>query len=370
MTSPRVQDLSTINGNSNQDRYLFVVCQRAAEVPFKARYTGQYTPLRLAFSRPGLVTFKVSRSKANVHLAPQWLARVSGHGLGSVRGPIAEELVQQALAMAGNDFQAIHIFQRDRALPGVRDFEPGPTELTETVSKIFASALARTATTAVPVNTICPLGNKVLDIILVEPDQWFVGTHMANEIHQCWPGGVFPIVAPSQMISRAYRKITEAIAWSQMPLAAGDAIVEIGSSPGGSCQRLLDLGLKVTGVDPAEMNPLLLAHPRFRHWRSKAAGIKRKMFSRFKWLTADANVAPNYTLDVVEDIVTYSTSRFEGLLLTFKLSSYDLIDQVEAAAERIRGWGFASVQLRQLASNRRECCLAALRTAPSKIVGK
>lgn len=163
------------------------------------------------------------------------------------------------------------------------------------------------------------------------------------------------------MVSRAYLKIAEALAWSQLPVRPGDKIVEIGSTPGGSCQRLLDVGLDVTGVDPAEMDPLILEHPRFEHWRSKAAGLKRRLFSRFKWLTADANVAPNYTLEVVEDIVTYPTSRFKGLLLTFKLSSYDMLEQVEASAERIRSWGFADVRIRQLASNRRECCVAALR---------
>ena len=146
-----------------------------------------------------------------------------------------------------------------------------------------------------------------------------------------------------------------------MPVRPGDKVVEIGSAPGGSCQRLLDIGLEVTGVDPAEMDPLLLEHPRFEHWRSKAAGMKRKLYGRFKWLTADANVAPNYTLEVVEDIVTYPTSRFQGLLLTFKLSSYDMLEQIDASVERIRSWGFSDVRVRQLASNRRECCVAALR---------
>jgi 23S rRNA (cytidine2498-2'-O)-methyltransferase len=89
--------------------------------------------------------------------------------------------------------------------------------------------------------------------------------------------------------------------------------------------------------------------------------MKRKMYSKFKWLTADANVAPNYILEVVEDIVNYPTSRFQGLLLTFKLSSYELIDQVDVAAEQIRSWGFSKVKVRQLASNRRECCIAAQR---------
>ena len=46
----------------------------------------------------------------------------------------------------------------------------------------------------------------------------------------------------------------EALQWSRLPVQKGDAVVEIGSAPGGACQRLLEGGLKVTGVDPSEMD--------------------------------------------------------------------------------------------------------------------
>lgn len=365
MTSPHVQELIAGRANSGQDRFVFVACQQGAERPLKERFSGDGAPLRLAFSRPGLATFKTSGLQNVSLLGQSWLARVTGEGLGNVRGKLAEELVAQTLSIAGDDFQAIHIFERDRTLPGTRGFEPGPSELTSTIGQLFSSALQQTERAPakrVPlINTACALGSKVIDVILVEPDQWLIGTHTATEIQHCWPGGVYPVVAPDQMVSRAYLKIAEAVAWSQLPMQPGDRVVEIGSAPGGSCQRLLDVGLEVTGVDPAEMDELLLNHPRFEHWRTKAAGMKRKMYSKFKWLTADANVAPNYTLEVVEDIVNYPTSRFQGLLLTIKLSSYELIDQVDAAVEQIRGWGFSRVKVRQLASNRRECCIAAQR---------
>ena len=362
MTSPHVQEATASRDKSGQDRYVFAVCQQGAERPLKERFAGPGSPLRLAFSRPGLATFKTNDQSTNL-LSKSWLARVTGEGLGNVRGNVAEELVAQTLAIAGEGFQAVHIFERDRALPGTRGFEPGPSELTTEIGKVFAAAFRSSNSEArLPlINSACALGCKVLDVILVEPDQWLIGTHTATEIQHCWPGGAYPVVAPDQMVSRAYLKIAEAVAWSQLPIQPGDKVVEIGSAPGGSCQRLLDVGCEVTGVDPAEMDELLLNHPRFEHWRSKAAGMKRKMYSKFKWLTADANVAPNYTLEVVEDIVNYPTSRFQGLLLTIKLSSYDLIDQVDAAMEQIRGWGFTRVKARQLASNRRECCIAAQR---------
>ncbi len=398
MTTPRVQNSTLSVTNSPSDKFIFVVCQPGAEVAFKNHYSGLYTPLRLAFSRPGLVTFKAvpgrwpvppekgesksaSAEQSNQHapavpqpgsaievhqstqVEPNLFARLVGEGLGSVRGPIALELAQRALQIAGSEFQAIHIFQRDAHLPGHQGFEPGPNELTQKIGQIFGELLRPICKSPPIINGICKPNDRVLDIILVEADSWLIGQHRAQQVWETWPGGALPIQTPEKVISRAYRKMTEALAWSQLPIAIGDSIVEIGSAPGGSCQRLLDCGLRVTGVDPAEMDPRLLQHPKFQHWRSKAAGIKRKMFSRFKWLTADANVAPNYTLDVVEDIVNYSTSRFEGLLLTFKLSSLEMVDQINAAVDRIASWGFTEVAARQLASNRRECCVYAKRNA-------
>ena len=106
------------------------------------------------------------------------------------------------------------------------------------------------------------------------------------------------------------------------------------------------------------MDPLLLEHPRFEHWRSKSSGVRRKLYSKFRWLAADANVAPNYTLDCVEDIVTYKTSHIAGLLLTLKLSSYDLAAQYgrvpssESAVGGIDAWKFANWP-----PIARECCL-------------
>ncbi len=122
------------------------------------------------------------------------------------------------------------------------------------------------------------------------------------------------------MISRAYLKIVEALQWSELPVAAGDRCVEIGSSPGGSCLALLERGLLVTGIDPAEMDAAVLAHPNFTHLRARAKDVKRSVFRDCRWLVMDANVAPNYTLDTLDALLTQAGVRPEGLVLTLKLT--------------------------------------------------
>jgi 23S rRNA (cytidine2498-2'-O)-methyltransferase len=153
----------------------------------------------------------------------------------------------------------------------------------------------------------------------------------------------------------------EALLWSRLPIERGDRVVEIGAAPGGSCQALLDRGLLVTGIDPSDMAAELLAQPGFTHVKKRAADIKRREFQDVNWLTADSNVAPAYTLDSVEAIVTHADVHIQGLLLTLKLLDWDLADHLPEYLERIRSWGFRYVRARQLAHNRQEVCVAALR---------
>jgi 23S rRNA (cytidine2498-2'-O)-methyltransferase len=79
-----------------------------------------------------------------------------------------------------------------------------------------------------------------------------------------------------------------------------------------------------------------------------------------RWLTADMNVAPNYTLDSVEAIITCAEVNIRGMLLTLKLPDWGLANQVPDYLDRIRSWGYNIIQARQLQHDRREICVAAL----------
>jgi len=176
-----------------------------------------------------------------------------------------------------------------------------------------------------------------------------------------WPGGVPKIELPDEAVSRAYLKTAEGLLWSRLPIKPGDRCVEIGSAPGGSCQALLERGLHVTGIDPAVMDPAVLQHPNFTHIRARPTSLKRSEFQGTRWLTADLNVAPVQTLDAVEHIVNNRDVRVRGMLLTLKLPEWSLADQIPAYLQRVRSWGYHYVNARQLAFDRQEICVAALR---------
>ena len=209
-------------------------------------------------------------------------------------------------------------------------------------------------------------GDLVLDCVLIEPDQWWIGFHRASTAPSGWPGGLFPDELPKDAVSRAYLKLEEAIAWSRMPIKRNDLCVELGSAPGGAAQALLRRGARVIGIDPAEMDDRVLADPNFEHWQKRGANVKRREFRDVRWLLADMNVAPQYTLDAVESIVTHESVRIAGLILTLKLPDLALAAEIPNYLARVRSWGYMEVAARQLHHNRNEFCITARNPKPVK----
>ena len=349
-------------------RFLFAACQPGSEAALKGDVARRHSHLRFAFSRPGFVTFRVAEDAAedSSPTVRSPFARTWGHSLGKVTGADSAEIAHEFWASAATlaesassaRFRHLHVWQRDGALPGDECFDAA----VETLAQVAGAQLlaARPGSAAAPtLNAEVPAGDSVLDCVLVEPQEWWIGSHRAESPETRWPGGVPLLAAPAGMISRAYLKIEEALRWSELPIRAGDRCVEIGSAPGGSCAALLERGCVVTGIDPGEMDATVLANPRFTHVRARARDVPRAVFRESRWLMSDANVAPTHTLDTVEAIVTARDVRLEGLVLTLKLTGPRSAAELPGFHKRIRGWGYEHVRARQLAFNRQEVCVVA-----------
>jgi len=353
---------------SEPPKFLFVTCQVGAERAVKTE-AARLGDFRVAFSRPGFLTFKMP---AAAELPDDFklrsaFARSHGFSLGGVRGSSGESMAQEVWRVFGaHSCRRIHVWPRDAAPPGEHGFEPGVTDECRQIKELLRQACPRPEMLApddADSRRPAPRGEPILDCVVVEPDHWWVGFHRARSFASRWPGGMMPLDLPPDAVSRAWLKMEEALRWSRLPIPAGARVAEIGSAPGGASQALLARGLLVAGIDPAAMAPIVLAHPRFRHIRRRAAQVRRREFRKFRWLTADMNVAPNYTLDVVEDIVTHREVRVRGMLLTLKLFEWELAERLPEYIERIRSWGYNLVRARQLQHNHQEVCVAVLRRA-------
>jgi 23S rRNA (cytidine2498-2'-O)-methyltransferase len=348
--------------------FVFVVCQAGAEAALKNEISRHHPELRLAFSRPGFVTFKTPDTRGFIdHFQLKSVfARSWGHSIGKVVGSDSATMAREYGELLSANLSAeqlaacrhVHVWERDRYLPGSRGFEPGVSVLATEVGRILEPAQDDTAEQR-SVNAIPEAEQLVIDCVLVEPGEWWIGWHIADQGPSCWPGGVPEIELPEHAVSRTWLKMVEGLMWSGFPVKTGDAAVEIGSSPGGSCQALLGLGLTVTGIDPAEMDEALSKEEKFTHIRGRAKEQPRRLFSNFRWLASDASAVPNYALDSIEAIVTHQSVNIEGLLLTLKFTDWKLADEIPLYHKRIRSWGYQNVRSRQLAFNRREICVAA-----------
>jgi 23S rRNA (cytidine2498-2'-O)-methyltransferase len=345
-------------------RFLFVTVQSGSERALKNEIAREHPELRFAFSRPGFVTFRLPDERnADEFVLRAVFARTWGHSLGKVGGADDVALARDAWRLVAErlpdqSVRHVHVWQRDPPLPGDEGFDAAAGALANAIGKLLVGqATEKTAPAAV--NAVAATGELVVDCVLVARDEWWLGSHLAASPETRWPGGVPPIAPPPRMISRAYLKIVEALEWSELPIEAGDRCVEIGSSPGGSCLALLERGLLVTGIDPAEMDAQVLAHRNFTHVRARAKDVKRSALRDCRWLVMDANVAPSYTFDTLDGVLTQGGARPEGLVLTLKLTDPALAEKLPALADRLRGYGYGRVRMRQLAFNRQEVCAVA-----------
>jgi 23S rRNA (cytidine2498-2'-O)-methyltransferase len=272
--------------------------------------------------------------------------------------------VAEVLAAAGSKTPIdIHVWQREAAV----DVDASQIFVTPLCVEIEA-ALRVAAPEALNIERevptlrrAAPRNSRVLDVVVVEPGEWWIGYHQAVRRSERWPGGVIPVRLPEHAVSRAYMKMEEALQWSDLPVAREDECVEIGCAPGGASQALLDRGMFVTGIDPAEVDPAVVKHPRFRHLRKRGSDVRRHEFLGVRWLAADMNIAPGDTLDEVESIVKSPQSSIRGLVLTLKLSDWGVAERLPEFVERVRGWGYRDVRTRQLVTGGTEVCLVALR---------
>lgn len=346
--------------------FIFITCQIGAERAVKEEIARQWRDFRFAFSRPGFLTFKLPEESkfADDFDLRSVFARAYSFSLGKLSGNDPTEMAKEAWKIFGSrKADRIHVWPRDLAEPGLHGYEPGITQVAKDIHAKLVECcpnpkmLASKATDRMqPANQ----GEYIFDCVLVEPDQWWIGYHRADHMATRWPGGMLELELPANAVSRAWLKMEEGLRWSQLPIPQAAQIAEIGSAPGGASQALLDRGMLVTGIDPAEMAPDVLSHPHFTHIRRRSTQVRRRNFRKIRWLTVDMNVAPSYTLDAVEAIVLHPEVSIRGMLLTLKLPEWQLAADVPQYIKQIKSWGYNIVNARQLQHDRREICLAAL----------
>ena len=361
--------------------FIFSLCQMGAESVFKREVAQLFPGIRSAFARPGFVTFKTEAPKTETSLPEDFLnrsvfARTVAASLGKIEINSPDQLALEVWKIAAEHHlfvNRVHVFPRDPvpvdSMP-VNSIPTGEQERKQPISSELIQ-IHRQIIEQSPQKRFLGIGagdifqpaqpgETVLDVVRIEPHLFFIGTHSITDpapIHARYSGGILPIVMPADAVSRAYLKFKEGILWSGIVPGSGDRWLDIGASPGGCSQFLLQQGVRVFGVDPGAIHSSVLSHPQFTHIRCRIKDIKRSLLREIQWITADMNVAPNYTLDVLDEIVAETSLR--GLLFTLKLIRWELADNLQMLLDRIRSWGFSDVRMKHLFFNRQEVMVVA-----------
>jgi 23S rRNA (cytidine2498-2'-O)-methyltransferase len=335
----------------NRGEFLLVCCQGGAEEILCDRQQQVLPQVRRGVWRRGVVTFRLPADfdPPDSFFPDLVFARAVIRSLGQVRGDTAADRVRDVGGLAGNAaWQNVHVWKRDAKTEG-------------DVAAIRQSLLAGLSIDAAP-DPIARPDELVLDCILDSADRWWVGWHRAEAPSSRWPGGAYPQTLPQDKVSRAWLKLDEAIATFAIPLQPGQRAVELGASPGGACQRLLEAGLSVVGIDPALVDERVARHERFEQWRMRSRDAKLRAFRGFDWVVADMNIDPTSTLEAIERIVTAPGVRPAGIVATLKLPQWSRAAALPEWLDRFRAWGYAP-HARQLSTGGREICVFARRSA-------
>jgi 23S rRNA (cytidine2498-2'-O)-methyltransferase len=213
--------------------YILTVCEAGSEKALKTEISKNHPSLRLAFSRPGFVTFKVPQSDSD--------ARQFAASLGSAM--LIDDVLAKAKALLASDSDSskrlrLHVWGRSEVMPAaghplavgaakvrvnqIRELLLGCDEAeslwlpcTEIDSSLETDDDSR---------DLAKEGEHVFDVIvptgpfITEP--LHIGHHIhfaaprTNPLligHSAWPGGNPKVLLPSEAPSRAYLKIEEGL---------------------------------------------------------------------------------------------------------------------------------------------------------------
>lgn len=299
--------------------FFFTLTNPEAEDILKEEVRLSYPDLKFSYSRPGFITFKAEKQ---VKFSPIF-CRVSGVCLGKFP---KEEL----------KYERAWVWKREESFTI-------PPELK-----------------ALSDRTLFRPGEKVTLIMMIGENEFWVGEYVMKSTHFQTPGEVSSILEESLAPSRAFYKIAEAAEAFDLPFEHEEKVLELGSAPGGASWFLLENDLRVYGVDPADMDPKIVKHVNFRHYRMPFEHIEKDTFKQnIDWIVSDVNLPP--TVVMKEILRIHGFMKPKGLVITLKINDAKHLSFLWDYVDQIAGLGYDRYALKYLPSHRQEVCLVALR---------
>ncbi|CAH0121165.1 MULTISPECIES: SAM-dependent methyltransferase [unclassified Paenibacillus] len=170
-----------------------------------------------------------------------------------------------------------------------------------------------------------------------------------------WSGGAIRFKREEGQISRAKFKLLEAERVFGLDLASCREGLDIGAAPGGWTSLLLERGLRVTAVDPAELHPSLIRHRNLTYLRKNASKVRFRP-DQFDLLVCDMSWSPMQMVKLVSELL-YSLRQGGIAIVTVKLMHKKPMQTIREVIVRFGEQRLQLQQAKQLFHNRDEITL-------------
>lgn len=194
----------------------------------------------------------------------------------------------------------------------------------------------------------------IIIAIYAAAQQLYIGFGTPSEMLSDWPGGAVRFQREEGQVSRAKFKLLEAERTFGMDYSLFSRALDIGAAPGGWTSLLLERGLHVTAVDPADLHPSLIGHPALNHLKRNASEVKFKP-KTFDLLVCDMSWSPMLMCKLVLDLEA-SLAEGASAIITVKLMHRKPLQTIKEVIERL-GTVFSLERAKQLFHNREEITL-------------
>lgn len=331
-----------------ESEFVFALTNTGSESALKLEVESMGLGWRLSYQRRGFVTFKKAVKNGIFSLGlidyPLACARRLCLSLGkSETQEGAESKIKLHPAYCGGAIHQVQFVNREmKRVPGQSEDRP-------------------------------QVGECVGTVVKVSPQEYWAGLHIHSPNLSPDPGGDSSIVMPKESPSRAWLKLEEAVRFFDLKLSPRDIVVELGCAPGGVVLALLERGISVVGVDPAQMAPVILESAVFerryapldRAWfyhccKPAALAGKRDIGKGVTWFMSDMNQSPAVVLKECERVCKMAPTIY-GVLITLKLTDLSRVVEKQQWFDSLLALGFSTVRLQQLSVHHKEFALLALR---------
>lgn len=200
---------------------------------------------------------------------------------------------------------------------------------------------------------------RVVISVACAGDRAYFGISLASQNLSSWAGGERRYARVPGMISRAEFKLLEALETFGVTLPKHGTALDLGAAPGGWTRLLLEQGLRVVAVDPADLAPSLKNLPRLEHYRGHAEPYLEQAVSHNRIfdivcndMRMDARQAARLMLQAA-DLLSTGGLAITSLKLPHATSGMQPLKVMTEALEILQV-GYEEVRARQLFHNRQE----------------